>query len=130
MLVLSETKVYEPIPLLVISHQGTLSSVSSSPKCQSRRRLQFLGQPLTFGRSKAAVSSLSAGRLLTQPCSTCFMSGDICSSTATALCSCSYFLYSIIHRDKFVFFSNIFQGSGLQTEFVQKADFSQGQHFT
>lgn len=106
----------------------TLSSVSSSLECQSRRRLQLLGQPLMFGSSKAAVPSLLAGRLLTQPCSSCFMSGDICSSTTTALC-CLYFLYSIIRRDKFVFFSNIFQGSDLQTEFLQRADFSQGQHF-
>lgn len=70
-------------------------SASSSLK-QRRNRLQLLGQALGFGSSFKSL----AGRLLKQSCCSCFMFGDICSSTVTALFSCAYFLSSSTCREK------------------------------
>lgn len=51
----------------------------------------------------------SFGRqVVMQLCSSYSMFGDICSTTATALFSCSFFLHSSTYREKFVFSSVVF----------------------
>lgn len=77
--------------------------VKGSELCFQRSQMSEKKQALTFGsgtgvwHSEVAVSSLLAGRF-----------GDICSTTAIALFSCSCFLHSSTYREKFTFSSIAF----------------------
>lgn len=84
------------------------SELFPAPSDQGRNRLQLLGQALGFGSSKAAVSSLLAGMSLMQPCSSCSMFRDICSSTVVGSFLLVHISHTVAYTDRSLYSLLIF----------------------